>query len=434
MAALHGLARIAVQPLSPLALALRGVARQLAPVLYSVAVGDRGGVWGPFVDFPPRLQERILAVLRLAGTLTPALRRALGVVARCSCVSPRVRGQSAEALVSLALSQRLAHGDADDPGDGGAGSAAPRLLQCLDGVSAAVSLCTGRGVDVGEAGDLTVAPFAPAEAGDLTVSAPADAATAASGWGWDLEGLCGGDRPAYDATLGYLGLASASIARACGGQAVWGALDAVVVQMAPRSRPHSATLPTAREASLVLALHRFASAVSLQTLATSPPQLSAAPTFRVRLLASVTWLLVRGGDDGGAVDVPTERLLGESDGLVALWLEYAAAQLAAERVRRETAGSVEDSCGVTGVASADSDDLALEARTVLRALKSILSTQRLLLAWREPSHATVSIAIAGVAGAARALSSARPELRDATIVASLCSWSGLIPAPRTPSA
>jgi len=45
VSALHSLARIAVQPSSPLALALRGVARQLVPVLYTVA-SSGGGKWG----------------------------------------------------------------------------------------------------------------------------------------------------------------------------------------------------------------------------------------------------------------------------------------------------------------------------------------------------------------------------------------------------
>jgi len=86
---LHTVARQASASSPSVAAATRDAVRQLTPVLYGVKAGADAlhstaapsGVFGPFMRWPADLQRRLLALLRLAGALTPPLRRAL-----CACI------------------------------------------------------------------------------------------------------------------------------------------------------------------------------------------------------------------------------------------------------------------------------------------------------------------------------------------------------------
>lgn len=453
--ALHSLARIALQPASPLALALRDAARQLAPTLYTVAVAHDGGIgcgiWGPFVDFPSRLQarrtctcepphehdeshlphpsvflrqERLISVLCLTGVLTPALRRALGVVARCPRVARSVRAFAAEVLITLACSQGLLeHVGVPLDEEALVPASDAHATRALDGLCAAVSLCLGRSVDasVDARGRVSVAPYAATSAGDAAGNTVLPAAGTPPGWGWCLEALCEGDGDAYDAALCSLARASSPIerelppfdqARGRGPESgvVWDAVEAIVTQCDACDASDKPTelrgFPTLREAAFVAALYRLAETVSPGcAFSDAEWQAHAArrPSLRQHLMAAVSVLLVR----GAPLDPCMERLLtGGTGGVALLWLEYAAKL-------------VESGC-------APSSPSAPELSATLRALICVLSAHHLVLTWRDQASAPIVAALASVATAARRLHAAQPAVHDAAVVVSLLSGSGLL--------
>ena len=380
-------------------------------------------------------QERLLSVLCFSGVLTPALRRALGVVARCPRVACSVRAFAAEVLVSLACCQRLPE-HVGVPLDDGAVEEAlvpatdAHATRALDGLCAVVALCLGRSVDasVDARGHVSVAPYSATVAGDAVGSTVLPAAGTPPGWGWCLETLCEGDGDAYDAALYFLARASSPIerelppfdrARECGPESgvVWDAVEAIMVQCGRTTLDASEQpaelrgLPTLREAAFVAALYRLAETVSPGcAFSDSEWQAHAArrPSLRQHLTAAMSVLLVRGAP---SLDPCMVRLLTWGTGGVALlWLDYAAKL-------------IESGCAPSAPSSCAS---AQEHAAALRALICVLSSQHLMLTWRDQSSASLVAALSSIASAARRLRAAQPAVHDAAVVVSLLSGSGLL--------
>lgn len=263
---LHDLARLAVQPTSPLALVLRSTARQLAPVIYTVAVKDGGGVWGPFLYFSAALQMRLIAVLQLSQCSTPALRRALCSVARQPRVSCDVRSHAVETLVALSLESNAPSGDSES-------QISLTTAATLRGAAAVLSLLLGRSTEFvldvfsqySEYSDfsrlLSIGQLHEADASRITDSETGDSDHA--GWGWQVNHLCERDvdvfhtvlwsaEAAYEAIVAHVRSKNdAAIAHA--------AIFAAIASILPPDlhRRSAVVLPSAAEACVVLSLFRF---------------------------------------------------------------------------------------------------------------------------------------------------------------------------------
>jgi hypothetical protein len=435
-----------LQPSSPLALTLRSSARQFAPVIYTVAVSDGAGVWGPFLDFDAALQvaiavyirfrsrvllmfacalqKNILFVLRLIGALTPALKRALCALSRHESVMYPVRMLACETLVGLALEQ---------------GSSEGPVGSVCHGIAAVVSLVLGRRFDaVACASDVlepmpaaTVAAFAQASVVayryvllETDSGAPGGAEVSANpGWGWQTEQLCGAD--AFLQTL-WSADASISLFASCiqsedAALSACAALEGTLAPLFPVSS--SSCLPSAREAIITVYFHKLHTALARAGWrgVASEGRFSVSLGFSSAVLDAVTVILERSNSSTDVLSVPFK--LSEKEGVISAallsslcaqqgtlmssWLErasrYCAAALQSHSLTPHAADCVEVSVLRRTLMSAGRLVAArglyvwwrgTDARPALAALSKLCVTARSLAASIDPDRGDYSLGAA----------------------------------------
>lgn len=360
-------------------------------------------------------------MLFIAGALTPPLRRALGVVARCPRVVPAVRSFALEIFVALSLGSQGSPSQADGESEMGTLAELQGWSRALEGLAAVLTTCLGRHVEVNHVGELLVSPFSEREAGVLSVLVPAVAepSSLTSGWGWKLDSLCDGADAAYSYVLNRLPSVASAIACVLPGSSdashrVWNAFESVAAQLLLGDRSLTERLPSPRETELIVAWYRFAMVLTnSHERQVAPSCRSGDSVFVSCLCAAVTALLLRGGLDGH-VEESTESLLCDGGGAIAAsWLSHAVAILQGQHAHPTVAAS-----------------------QTLQALVRLVSAQRIVLQWRSFSgnrqSALVSV-LSDACNAARSLSVSLggtvawsgADQATAALVVSLISTSGL---------